>query len=275
MSTPGNAGNARRQPDLGQLMARFLKQRSGEELAGTLIPADLTSEVETHQAGTATAIDPRMALEEATECVRFLDQELAEGFSIQSLKKLPDWAMLVRNHESHLAIPFCLGNFPQLMRSVSPLMQTDSFSPLRPAGMRPIPVSGVAEWGEQMLNKGRVAEALFAAAALRLAGQFPTATSLLTKIRDQVMGEYEDLLLNEEAALAWQQGRAEQAAERWAEHPQADSPVLLFNRGMAALFLDRLAEAKTLLAQAVEAIPESSSWHHLGRLYLTLAEGTQ
>jgi len=48
---------------------------------------------------------------------------------------------------------------------------------------------------------------------------------------------------------------------------------VLFNRGMAALFLDRPAEARADLRKATERLPESSGWHHLGRLYLALAGG--
>ena len=47
---------------------------------------------------------------------------------------------------------------------------------------------------------------------------------------------------------------------------------MLFNRGMAALFLGRPAEAREPLRQAVAQLPEKGSWHHLARLYLTLAE---
>ena len=45
-----------------------------------------------------------------------------------------------------------------------------------------------------------------------------------------------------------------------------------FNRGMALLFLDRAAEAKSLLRRATELLPESSAWHHLAGLYAALAE---
>jgi hypothetical protein len=41
---------------------------------------------------------------------------------------------------------------------------------------------------------------------------------------------------------------------------------------MALLFLGRTAEAKPALAKAVAAIPESSGWNALARLYLSLAE---
>ena len=47
---------------------------------------------------------------------------------------------------------------------------------------------------------------------------------------------------------------------------------MLFNRGMAALFAGDNAAAREALRKAVAKLPESSGWHHLGRLYLALAE---
>src|SRR5437764_1294252 len=77
----------------------------------------------------------------------------------------------------------------------------------------------------------------------------------------------------EEAALAWHAGRREEAARLWAGIE--GSVPALFNRGMAALFLGKPAAAVAPLRQAVAQLPESSSWHHLGQLYLTLAEMRQ
>jgi predicted Zn-dependent protease len=75
---------------------------------------------------------------------------------------------------------------------------------------------------------------------------------------------------NETAALAWQRGRVEDAVRLWTALPE--SVPVLFNRGMAALFLSRPAEARASLAQAAAQLPEDSAWHHLARLYLALAE---
>src|SRR5581483_2619950 len=52
-----------------------------------------------------------------------------------------------------------------------------------------------------------------------------------------------------------------------------ESVPVLFNRGMAALFLGRPAEAREDLRRAVGRLPEPDGWHHLGRLYLALAGG--
>ncbi len=74
---------------------------------------------------------------------------------------------------------------------------------------------------------------------------------------------------NEEAALAWHRGQTEEALAAW-QAQKASVPVL-FNRGMAALFLGRSAEAQASLTEAVTQLPDTSAWHHLGHLYLALA----
>ena len=72
---------------------------------------------------------------------------------------------------------------------------------------------------------------LLAVGVLRLARQFDLARQLLTRrSRRQVSG-------NEAAALAWHEGKTDEAIRLWNSLP--DSVPVLFNRGMAALFSDR------------------------------------
>jgi hypothetical protein len=51
-----------------------------------------------------------------------------------------------------------------------------------------------------------------------------------------------------------------------------ESPAVLFNRGMGLLFTGKTTEAKVALTKAIAAIPESSGWNALARLYLAVAE---
>jgi hypothetical protein len=80
--------------------------------------------------------------------------------------------------------------------------------------------------------------------------------------------DWQTLQANEEAALAWHSGKAEEALTLW----QAQEPSLpvWFNRGMAALFLGHPMRARIALEHAVSKLPETSAWHHLGHLYLAL-----
>ena len=81
--------------------------------------------------------------------------------------------------------------------------------------------------------------------------------------------EWRAVHANEEAALAWHRGRADEAAALWQKQPE--SVPVLFNRGMAALFLGDAVTAHEALTRTAAALPETGAWHHLSRLYLALA----
>ena len=81
---------------------------------------------------------------------------------------------------------------------------------------------------------------------LRLARQWDAAEALS---KTPVPAEWADAWANEEAALLWQRGHKEEAARRWQTLPE--SVPVLFNRGMAALFLGRPADARADLRKAV------------------------
>jgi hypothetical protein len=258
-------------PGLNQLFSQFLKQRLSD--GTTAFPLEEGSEVQLHQAASVHVVEPRTALQEALEVLTYLlPKEESAGFGSKALKSPPDWTALIRTQESLVAVPFSLGNFPQLIRNITPLLTDTDRTKLQPHGGRPIELARAAEWGKDMTTKGKWAEALFAIAELRLANQFEAARSLLAEVKRNVTPEWSKLVLNEEAALAWHCGDCENAARLWAQHPDQDSAAIQFNRGMAALFLNRNAEAITFLNRAVESIPERSVWHSLARMYLTLAE---
>jgi hypothetical protein len=104
---------------------------------------------------------------------------------------------------------------------------------------------------------------------LRLARQFDQAAQILTDVQKEAPALRQPGLLNERAALAWHQGKHADALALWSAAPE--SVPVLFNRGLASLFLDQPGQARSWLTQAVARLPEGSAWHHLGRLYLTLA----
>src|SRR5207248_8170413 len=166
------------------------------------------------------------------------------------------------------ALPMAAGNYPQLVRDLAPLFHAAKMSELvgTPGGTPEI--AGLVESAQAVARSGEFPRALVAVGVLRLARQFAAAERLLKSV--QPPAAWRDAWANEEAALLWQSGRRDEAARRWQALPE--SVPVLFNRGMAALFGDRPAEARAALRTAVDKIPESSGWHHLGRLYLALAE---
>jgi hypothetical protein len=250
------------QPALADLFARYLEKQAAAQTAGLASP-DAGAEVVPYDATPVQPVDPRLAWQEALAALAFLHPRAETG----SWQAPPDWPTLVAAHEPAVALAFCTGNFPQLMRNFQPLLHNANLSKLRPVSGRPVAAPALLAWAGE---KKSVAQTLLAVAALRLARQFDRAAELLQERQADVPSEWRAVWANEEAALAWHCGRAKEAAAMWQAQP--DSVPVLFNRGMAALFLDQPAEARAILSQVVAQIPEDSAWHHLGRLYLALAE---
>jgi hypothetical protein len=88
------------------------------------------------------------------------------------------------------------------------------------------------------------------------------ADALLKATEASVPPPWRAACANEKPALAWQRGQFEEARAQW----QAMTPTVpvLFNRGMAALFCGRPAEARAALTEAVAQLPDTGAWHHLG-----------
>lgn len=253
------------QPALADLLTRYLQKQATAQAVGLADP-DLADEVVPFEAAPVQPVDPRAAWEEALAVVSFYHPDA----KAKTWAAPPDWPGLVQAHEPASALAFSLGNFPQLVRTLQPLLQSADLTKLRPTSGRSVSVPALLAWTDQVLQKKQYPQILLALGALRLARQFDRAAELVQKHRAEVPAEWRAFWANEEAALAWHRGRAEEAITLW----ETQTPItpVLFNRGMAALFLNQPAKARTLLTQAVDQLPESSAWHHLGRLYLTLTE---
>lgn len=247
-------------PSVTELLARYVAEQAQRVQEGGLA-LEAGSEIELHDAGAALAqvIDVRLAWEEALTAL-----------GAPKLKPPSEWSALVAAQEPALDLAFCAGNFPQMVRNLTLLLQEEAQG-VGPAATRLTVNPGLVSWSEEALKRAWP-QPLLAVGLLRLARDFERAGKLLKAQAANVPAEWQAAWHNEEAALAWHAGRREQARSLWSKG--AEVPVL-FNRGMAALFTGRAAEALTPLRQAIPRLPESSSWHHLAQLYLTLAEMRQ
>lgn len=247
-------------PTLSDLLARYLQQQVTDHQDG-LGFADSTDEVVPYEAVPAQPVEPRLAWDEALMALRCFQA------NIQTSSVPPEWPVLVASHEPMLALAFAAGNFPQLVRNLQPLLQAADLTAVRSQSGRAASAPALVEWAAQQTQAPQL---LLAVGALRLARHFERAAELLTRHEASVPMEWQSAWANEKAALAWHRGDADEAAALWSK--QADSAPVLFNRGMAALFQGQPAEARSSLTEAVRCLPEDSAWHHLGRLYLALAE---
>jgi hypothetical protein len=245
---------------LADLLAGYLQRQAVAHaegvgyapLAGEVVPYDLTP---------AQPVDPRLAWQETVAVLRTWQPTTAE------LPVPPEWPTLVTAHEPAAAVAFCCGNFPQLVRDLHPILEAPDLAALRPTGSRPVAVPPLLDWAAK---QSAFPQVLSAVGALRLARQVDAAAELFQRHRAAVPAPWQAAWANEEAALAWHGGRHEEATALWQKQPE--SPPVLFNRGMAALFLGLSGEAGAPLSAAIARLPEESGWHHLACLYLALAE---
>jgi hypothetical protein len=254
------------QPGLSHLLSGYL-QRQAEAQALGLATFDATAEVVPYEAGPVQPVDARLAWEEAVAALRLFEP----AAPARSWQAPPSWPSLVAGHESVAALPLSVGNFPQLVRDLHPLLQATDLRLLCPTAPRHlVAVPGLSEWATQVAHQNALPQTLLAVGVLRLAKHFDQADNLLQDQEASVPTAWRPAWANEQAALAWQRGQADEARTLW--NAQPDRVPVHFNRGMAALFLGNTALAGANVARATAGLPEDSAWYHLGRLYLALAE---
>jgi hypothetical protein len=250
------------QPKLGDLLARYLEKQAEACAVGA---AASVGEVTPYEAGPVQPIDPKLAWDEALAVFGLAGTTA----TVRGWKAPPQWSSLVAGHEPVLALALCAANFPQLVRNFHMILATADLTTLRPQAGRPVPATELVSWAEEVGRRQQLPQMLLALGALRLSKQLDVAEDFVRKHDADIPDAWRTAWENEKAALAWHSGRAGEALAIWQKlEPTA---VVLFNRGMAALFLGETHEARTHLSAAVAQLPESSAWHHLGRLYLTLA----
>jgi hypothetical protein len=238
-------------------MARFLARRQADADA-----VAVAGEVEAFEAVPAQAVDPRQAWDGACE-------SMTGVADVKKLTKLPTgWATLVAGLESYTGLPMAAGNFPQLVRDLLPLVKATSLNATLKANVASADVGGLSTWVESCEQSTEPAKWLLAVGLLRLAKRFDEADKLLKS--KSPTKEWKTAFANEEAALAWQRGNHDAARKLWTKLPE--SAATQFNQGMAELFSENPKAAAPLLKAAVAKLPESSGWHHLGLLYLALAQ---
>ncbi len=206
--------------------------------------------------------DPKATWGAALEAAKFYG-------SPASPKIPPNWPELVAQCEPELALPFCLGNYPQMVRDLAPFVEPTDLTRLRPTATCSHR-RAIVEHGALSQPSDSPIQILVSVASFRLMKEFDRAAELLRRCRDEIPLEYAAAWANEEAALAWHSGRVEEAEASWGSQPGI-APVV-FNRGVAALFSGRSADARSFLKQAVSQIQDGAPWYYLGNFYIAVAE---
>jgi hypothetical protein len=252
--------NAHTPPSLDSLMARYLERQAEASELG--LDTGSVGDVVPYDAGPVQPIDAKTALDEAIVALRM--------FGITSkIKAPPGWVQLVARCEPQVAVPFGVGNFPQMVRDFHRLLhRSDALKPTEP-GPALETTPEFLEWVEKIAAAPKFPQALLVLGGLRLARQFERAERFVKEMDPHVPAEMRAAWDNEVAALLWHQGRRTEARAMWQSLPT--SVPVRFNRALAALFLGDLDGARVRFEESIGDLPDSAAWHHLARLYHTLA----
>jgi len=216
-----------------------------------------SGEVEPHEVAAGFRVDPRAA---------WTDAIFAIHLAPASSPTPNDWSSLVNQPNATYAVPLAAGNFPQRVKDLHPLIHQFNASELRPSATAAATpgFSTLRTWIESEAKKGSAESVLLAAGVARMLGDFDRAEQLLAKCPPHAD------LDNERAALLWHRGECDAALAAW--NAMADSPAVLFNRGLALLFTGKNAEAPKAFSKTIAVLPESTGWNALARLYQAVAE---
>lgn len=249
-------------PSLPELFGRYLERRlrepggAGGMEVGEVVPHEAMAH-HPPEAGTAWC--------EAIAVVEYYRPGAAASLGAAPV----EWPEIVAAQEPAMLVPFCLGSYPQLVRNFQLLLNPDQAAALsRPTSGVDTPA--LVEDAARAIRKSDYPRALVLLGCLRLARRFDTLDEMLPLAEQGIGAEWQAALANEHAATDWCRGKREKALRAW--RAQGDSVPVLFNRGLAAWALGGRGEGRGSLERAVSGLPARSVWHHLGKLYVTLAE---
>lgn len=244
------------QPSLEALMTRYLQRRSAAQEMG--IDLGDPTEVSPYDAGATPPIDAALAWSEAVT--------LVEGG--RSLKAPPGWATLVAQTPAQRAVPWAVGNYPQLVRDFRMLADAPTARE-PPTSAAPLVVPAFLEWADALIAAPRFPQALVAQGVLRICRQFDRAERLMRAADPIVPESLRATWANEQAALEWSRGRTDAAVAGWRKLTTLPAR---FNVALADLFLGRRDAARTGFEALLREMPDTNPWRALAALYATLAQ---
>src|SRR5262245_21262874 len=103
-------------PSVKDLFAQYL-ERQIDAVSQGLGYAEPTGEAVPHDAVPVQPVDPRLAWQEALAVANLQPATARTKWAVP-----PEWPALVAQQEPAVALAFCLGNFPQLVRNLHPLL---------------------------------------------------------------------------------------------------------------------------------------------------------
>jgi hypothetical protein len=247
------------QTSLDALLTRYLGRQAEAHAAGV---SPTQADVTPYDASAPLVVDVSLAWDEAQVALRIYGEAVPQSV-------VPNWADIVAGQAPTVALPLATGNFPQRVRDFQQLLHTNT--PV-PDDAPAVAAGELIAWAEEVAGQREIASMLLAIGALRLARQFACANEYVARHETLIAHAWRAAWDNEKAALAWHAGDLQAAVQNWER--LEPTPAVLFNRGMAHLFLGQPGAARAELQAAATALSGYEAWQHLAQLYLELANGS-
>src|SRR5581483_5968938 len=122
---------------LSELFTQYVRNQAAAREQG-LGFADTLGEVIPHDTTPVQPVDPALAWKDAVAA--------AAGAARQTWGVPTDWPQLVTSQDPAVAIAFALGNFPQLVRNLQPLLTGGDLTNVRDAINRPPSQPALLDW---------------------------------------------------------------------------------------------------------------------------------
>ena len=212
-------------------------------------------EVVPYDAVPVQPVDPKQAWDDGITAAKLLAADV-NAWPIPH-----DWPGLVNVQEPAVALAFCVGNFPQIVRNLQPLLAGGDVAALRVNTGQPTAPGGLLEWASKVKEP---------CAVHRRRGCALSDTSF--------RGSGKSVKARHELACPGRKraGRTGLAPRsiRGSRRPVAvagfvGAGVVQSRNGSAIPRRCSVGPARP--GAAVKQLPETSAWHHLGQLYLVLA----
>src|SRR5262249_4100426 len=150
-----------------ELMSRYFARQATAVEDGLSDPF-VEGEVLPYEASPVQSVDARLAWNEAQRVLTFYHPTVEAS----CIPAPPHWAQLVVAQEPILAVAFCAGNYPQLVRNFQPLLQAGRLAQSLPAVSRPVSAPALVDWAAEVAANNQFPHTLLALGGLRLARQF-------------------------------------------------------------------------------------------------------
>jgi hypothetical protein len=249
-------------PSLDELTSRFLATRA----ARTADPIEPEGDVVPHEVAGGFRAPTRLTWDEALAVFRVFDVEA------ERMVSPPEWAAFINLDLPAVGLPLAAGVFPQRFRQVPGSLAVGDLSSMLPSAPgEAIPqFQGLRGWIRKTLRSNSPTALLVASGIAATLGDWADADEALNLVDSCQEEKWRTVCENQHAALLWLRGRHDEALSTW--KAQHDQPAIAFNRGMASLFMGKMASAVPSLETANGRLPDSTGWCHLARLYLSLAQ---